>query len=478
MALEMKQTLKMSQQLVMTPQLQQAIKLLQLNHLELAEHISQEMVNNPTLEEQQDNSPRDDDLAQVDMRVTPEREADPEASDPRGSDPIDWARYLEDDYRPGQRQGVGPTIADDLPPPETNLTRHTSLADHLVWQLHLTTTDQDLAMAAAMIIGEVDDDGYLQADLTDIAASNEVTLELMEAALALVQSFDPMGVGARDLRECLLIQARALFADDKVIEAVIDRHLPELERKNYAAIAKDLSISIPRVIEAVKVITEMEPKPGRPFAGEAPQYITPDVYIQKVGEDYVILLNEDGLPKLRVSPYYRSILSGVVKGDKEYIQEKLRSATWLIKSIHQRQRTVYKVVESIIRHQRDFFDKGIAYLKPMILRDIADDIGMHESTISRVTTNKYVHTPQGIYELKYFFNSGISRVHGEDVASETVKQRIKKLIAGENPRRPHSDQEIVELLGERENIDIARRTVAKYREMLGILPSSKRKRVF
>ncbi|MCK6526262.1 RNA polymerase factor sigma-54 [Myxococcota bacterium] len=478
MALEMKQTLKMSQQLVMTPQLQQAIKLLQLNHLELAEHISQEMVNNPTLEEQQDNSPRDDDLAQVDMRVTPEREADPEASDPRGADPIDWARYLEDDYRPGQRQGVGPTIADDLPPPETNLTRHTSLADHLIWQLHLTTTDQDLAMAAAMIIGEVDDDGYLQAELAEIAASNGVTLELMEAALSLVQSFDPLGVGARDLRECLLIQARTLFADDKVMEAVIDRHLPELERKNYAAIAKDLSVSIPRVIEAVKVITEMEPKPGRPFAGEAPQYITPDVYIQKVGEEYVILLNEDGLPKLRVSPYYRSILSGVVKGDKEYIQEKLRSATWLIKSIHQRQRTVYKVVESIIRHQREFFDKGIAYLKPMILRDIADDIGMHESTISRVTTNKYVHTPQGIYELKYFFNSGISRVHGEDVASETVKQKIKKLIAGENPRRPHSDQEIVELLGERENIDIARRTVAKYREMMGILPSSKRKRVF
>ncbi len=479
MAMEMKQSLKMSQQLVMTPQLQQAIKLLQLNHLELAEHISQEMVENPVLEEQAEVFTREEQEEGVSSERKGAPEVDPgggEAGDPRDN-AFDWKQIVESEYAPGQHQSLGPTFADDLPPPETNLTRESSLVEHLHWQLHLVTAEEEVAQAAALIAGELDDDGYLHISLEDIAVDTGTPLAVLVEGLALLQTLDPLGVGARDLRECLLIQASTNFPHDTILAGIIDRHLPDLERKNYAAIAKDLGVSIPRVVEGLKIITMMEPRPGRAFTGEAAPYITPDVYVQKVGDRYVVQLNEDGLPKLRVSPYYRSVLSGMVKGDKEYVQERLRSALWLIKSIHQRQRTIHKVVGSIVEKQQEFFEKGVASLRPMILRDIADDIGMHESTISRVTTNKYVHTPQGIFELKYFFNSAINRSGGEeDIASEAVKQKIKKMIADENPRKPHSDEDLVRLLHQNEGIDIARRTVAKYREVMNIESSTRRRR--
>jgi RNA polymerase sigma-54 factor len=271
---------------------------------------------------------------------------------------------------------------------------------------------------------------------------------------------------------------RHLNADTPEIVAIIERHLKHLESKNYAVIAKDLKISIEEVVKAVKVISRLEPKPGRAYSGEEPQYITPDVYVHKMGDKYVTVLNDDGLSKLRISGMYRAALKNGKAGEaKEYIQEKLRSAVWLIRSIHQRQRTIYKVTESIVKFQRDFLDKGIAHLKPLILRDVAEDIGMHESTVSRVTTNKYVHTPQGIYELKFFFNSAINRTGGDEIASEAVKSHIKQIVAAEDARHPHSDQRIVEIL-KGQGIEIARRTVAKYREVLGILPSSKRKKYF
>jgi RNA polymerase sigma-54 factor len=251
-----------------------------------------------------------------------------------------------------------------------------------------------------------------------------------------------------------------------------------VETKKYNAIAKDLHVTLEEVVAAIKLLSRLEPKPGRLYSGDEPQYITPDVYIMKVGEAYHTVLNDDGLSKLRISQHYRNVLkNGAGKEQKEFIQDKLRSAVWLIRSIHQRQRTIVKVTDSIIKFQRDFLDKGIAYLKPLILRDVAEDIGMHESTVSRVTTNKYVHTPQGIYELKFFFNSSISRVGGEDIASEAVKNQIKQIVAREPADKPFSDQKIVEILRS-QNVDIARRTVAKYREVLGILPSSKRKRYF
>jgi RNA polymerase sigma-54 factor len=299
---------------------------------------------------------------------------------------------------------------------------------------------------------------------------------MAEAVLKKIQEFDPVGVAARSLGECLLIQARMIGADDDVVIGIIERHLSNLEKKNYAAIAKDLQQPVDEIYEAAKVVQTFDPKPGRQYTSEEPTYITPDVYIHKVGEKYFVVANDDGLPKLKISDFYRTALSGSPKA-REYIQEKLRSAQWLIRSIQQRQRTIVRVTESILKFQRDFFDKGTAHLKPLILRDVAEDIGMHESTVSRVTTNKYVHTPQGIYELKYFFNSGISRTDGDDLASEAVKLKIKQIIAQENVKHPHSDQKIVELLRD-QNIEIARRTVAKYREQLRILSSSKRRQMY
>jgi RNA polymerase sigma-54 factor len=301
----------------------------------------------------------------------------------------------------------------------------------------------------------------------------------LEEVLPFVQEFDPPGVGARDIKECLLIQAKQLQEDTHDLVFLINNHLKDLEKKNFDGIAKAMNRDLEDIIEMSKIIYDMEPKPGRIFAAQDTHYVTPDVYVYPVGEEYVVSLNEDGLPRLRISNFYKNVLKSTdaSKVTQEYIQDKLKAAVWLIKAIHQRQRTIYKVTESIVKHQRDFFDKGPAFIKPMILRDIANDIGMHESTISRVTTNKYVHTPRGIFELKYFFNSGINRSNGEALASESVKLKIKEMIDKEEPKSPLSDQKIVEIL-KKEGIEIARRTVAKYRDVLGILPSSKRKKFF
>jgi RNA polymerase sigma-54 factor len=292
----------------------------------------------------------------------------------------------------------------------------------------------------------------------------------------MIQRFDPVGVASRDLRECLLVQARTFGLDQLVLD-VLDKHLGNLEKKNYAAIAKDLKCAVEEVYDVAQVIAELEPRPGRNFITEEPQYITPDVYVHKVGEKYFVQANDDGMPKLKISGFYRAAMAGDPKA-KEYIQGKLRSAQWLIRSIDQRRKTIVKVTECIVDKQMEFFELGIEYLKPMILRDVAETVGMHESTISRVTSNKYVHTPRGIFELKYFFNSAIRRDDGQDdIASESVKQAIKKIITEEDHKNPHSDQKIVEILAS-DGIMIARRTVAKYREMLGILSSSKRKKYF
>jgi RNA polymerase sigma-54 factor len=317
--------------------------------------------------------------------------------------------------------------------------------------------------------------------MDQLAEEEKIDKDLLEDTLTLIHEFDPPGVGARDLKECLLIQAKHLEEDTHDLVNLINNHLKDLEKKNYEAIAKALGRDIEDVVEMCKIIYAMDPKPGREYVSSETHYVTPDVYVYKVGDDYVVSLNEDGLPRLKISNFYKNMLkSGKTTGDKtqDYIQEKLRSAVWLIKSIHQRQRTIYKVAESIVKHQRDFFEKGSEHLKPMVLRDIANDIGMHESTVSRVTTAKYVHTPQGIYELKYFFNSGISSGDGSDsLASESVKVKIKDLVSKEDPKNPLSDQKIVDLL-KTDGIQIARRTVAKYRDVLKILPSSQRKKYF
>jgi RNA polymerase sigma-54 factor len=501
MSMEIKQHLKLSQQLVMTPQLQQAIKLLQLSRAELVEMVRDELLENPILEDNTEaaaerqreaSSPGPETgnsggeverigetemhSAQVvgdQLQTTPEVKPDNNSGDAVAE--FDWESYLENQSNAPPMPTYRPN-SEDLPSLEATLTRGTSLFDHLEWQLKLsqfTTSEQGVAL---LIIGNITPDGYLDVPLEEICDETGMNVEFAEGVLKRVQEFDPPGVASRNLQECLLIQARHVGADDEVVIGIITKHLQNLEKKNYAAIAKDLNQPLDEIYEAAKVVMAFDPKPGSSYTADEPNYITPDVYIHKIGEKYFVVANDDGLPKLKISDFYRTALA---KGPKarEYIQERLRSAQWLIRSIQQRQRTIVRVTESILRFQHDFFDKGAAYLKPLILRDVAEDIGMHESTVSRVTTNKYVHTPQGIYELKYFFNSGISRSDGDDMASEAVKLKIKQIISGEDPKHPHSDQKIVELLLE-QNIEIARRTVAKYREQLKILSSSKRRQVF
>ena len=301
-------------------------------------------------------------------------------------------------------------------------------------------------------------------------------MEILET-LKIIQTFDPVGIAARDTRECLLIQTKFENLGGTIVEKIIIDHMDNLENKRYDKIARDLCISPHEILSAVSIITNLEPKPGRLYNDDETIYISPDIYVFKVGDDYEIVLNEDGMPKLRINNYYKEILNSkdsLGKDTREYIQEKLKSAAWLIKSIHQRQRTIYKVTESIVQFQRNFFDKGVTHLKPLVLRDVAEHIQMHESTISRVTTNKYVHTPQGVFELKYFFNSAINSMEGDSIASESVKEHIKNIIKSEDKKKPFSDQEVADIL-KGHNINAARRTVAKYRETLGILPSRKRR---
>jgi RNA polymerase sigma-54 factor len=493
--MQIKQVLKLSQQLTMTPQLQQAIKLLQLSRLELNETIQQEMLENPILEEQTDadtdriredgtemaagEPPQSTVDGVIGERLTSETSSDREKSD--HEDSTDWESFVEGYGEYAYSPGAGGVRMnqDDLPSVEQTLSEKDTLFDHLMWQLSLSPLSEQEIEVATDIIGNVDNDGYfVNASVEELAENHGVSVDFVEDVLTAVQEMDPVGVAARDLRECLTIQARTFHPGDAVMRKIIERHMGHLERRNYAAIQKDLGISEEELFRIAKTIGQMEPKPGRMFQSEETQYVTPDVYVQKVGDDYLVTLNEDGMPKLKVSNYYKGAMGDGSGKTKDYIQEKFRSAVWLIRSIHQRQNTIRKVTESIVRFQREFMDYGSQHLKPLILRDVADDIGMHESTVSRVTTSKYVHTPQGIFELKYFFNSRIQgRGDQEDLASEAVRTKIKQIITGEEPKSPLSDQAIADILT-KQNIDIARRTVAKYREAMGILPSSQRKRLF
>jgi RNA polymerase sigma-54 factor len=484
MAFELKQNLKLSQQLIMTPQLQQAIKLLQLSRIELVDAIQQEIEENPLLEEMTQEIERDEQLASeapdpgMDDVKAPVR-TEEVTGEGDGKEEFDWDGYLED-YGP-----VGVTYYhEDLEGPtwENVLTKGASLTDHLEWQLKLSRFTEPEIRIAEQIIGNLDGNGYLLSTVEEIASLENVPPEEVTKVLKRVQEFDPPGIAARDLQECLLIQSRFLVESSPLLERIIREHLRDLETKNYNLIAKKLKVSLQGVLAAVHIISNMDPKPGRIYSDEKDQYIVPDVFVIKVGDEYKIIINEDGLPKLRISNFYKEILGGVARPEKgenckDYIKERLQSATWLIKSIQQRQKTIYKVTESIVKFQREFFDKGIHHLKPMILRDVADDVQMHESTISRVTTNKYMHSPRGIFELKYFFNSSISMTSGDAIASKSVQEEIKKIVSSENKQKPLSDNEIVEIL-ESSGITIARRTVAKYRDILGILPSSKRKKYF
>jgi RNA polymerase sigma-54 factor len=496
MALETKLVQKLGQQLVMTPQLRQAIKILQVSRAELEQLVDQELEENPVLEEDLEGREEQEQVEEpprTEERLdnagngeeewpepTAQRETTTELEPESGLNAIDWNDYLTNYSNDWHGSSATPADYDDekRPSMESMLVRAQSLTEHLLWQLQMNAVDLDEQAVTALLIGNMDKDGYLQLQVEEIAFQSGKDFEVVERALQRIHELDPPGVGARDLRECLLLQLRAQGLGDGLAARIVRDHLTLLEGKRFDKIAKEFEVSIDDVVAAATHIATLEPKPGRNFGEGDVRYITPDVFVHKVGDEYVVTLNEEGLPRLRVSSYYRQVLGGQGGTDaKKYIQDKMRSAAWLIKSIQQRQRTLFMVTSSIVKFQRDFLDRGIAHLKPLVLKDVALDIGMHESTVSRATANKYVHTAQGIFELKYFFTSSLNKTDGDEVSAESVKDRIRAIVTAEDPRHPLSDQHIAAILA-KETVDIARRTVAKYREIMGILPSSKRRQVY
>ncbi len=463
---------KLVQKLILTPSLQQAIKLLPMSTLELSELLTQEMVENPMLEE----VPAED-IQASDAAAAPEKiEEPPKEQKPDAWDDQDYeyflGDYLDDGYRPRAQQEV-----KELPPIENTLSTTTSLSDHLLWQLSIQTDDDALREIGTAIIGNLDDDGYLVASVDEIAAMGTWEVADVESTLKLVQGFDPIGVAARDLQECLWLQLRLLGVEGTPTEKIVTEHLRLLQNHQVPELARKLGLSVEELKQHIAIIQHLDPKPGSRYNRPKSQYVTPDVTVVKVEDQYVVLLNEDGLPQLRISPAYRRLLEKGTENSDEtraYVKDKFRSALWLIKSVEQRQKTIFKVATSLVNFQRDFLDHGIEHLRPLVLRDVANDIGMHESTVSRVVTNKYMHTPQGVVEMKFFFHSGISSSYGESVSSVTVKQHIRKIIDTEDPHKPLSDSKIVSML-QKEGLVLARRTIAKYREELRIATSNQRK---
>jgi RNA polymerase sigma-54 factor len=476
MAIQQKLHTKLVQKLILTPSLQQAIKLLPMSTLELADLLNQEMVENPLLEE----VPTEE-LQPAEQTQTEKPEAEqPTAEKPDSWDDADYEYFFGDYLDDGYRSRT-PSEVKELPPIENTLSSASSLSDHLLWQLSLhQSDDEQLREIGTAVIGNLDDDGYLVASVEEIAAMGEWLVSEVEKALQLIQTFDPRGVAARDLQECLWLQLKFLGLEGTPTEKIVTEHLRLLQNHQVPEIARRLAMTIDDLKEHIEIIRNLDPKPGSRYNPQQSQYVIPDVYVVKVEDQYVAMLNEEGLPQLRISPTYRRLLDKNAPGTEEntetrnYVKDKFRSALWLIKSVDQRQKTIQKVANSIINFQREFLDNGIEYLRPLVLRDVANDIGMHESTVSRVVNNKYMHTPQGVFEMKYFFHSGISSSYGDSVSSVMIKQRIRKIIENEDPRKPLSDSKIVSIL-QKEGLMLARRTIAKYREELKIPTSNQRK---
>ncbi|WKZ57988.1 MAG: RNA polymerase factor sigma-54 [Bdellovibrionota bacterium] len=488
MGLETKLVQKLGQSLLMTPQLQQAIKLLQLGRLEYIEAIEKELLENPVLEEVKegdaspsnpDESPGQSELAGNEPQNPASIEAPPEPT-PHADDQQHWDEYLG--HLGDSREESTPRGTydfEDRPSIEATVSRAETLQEHVLSQLRLLELSQKEQFIATHVLGNLNKDGYLCVTIDELVNETRCDREMVERVVRTIQYIDPPGVAAQNLQECLLIQLDILGLRESLEARLVSEHMERLEKRKYDQIAKQEGVTLDDVYKALARIQKLEPRPGRPFADDDVRYIVPDIYIHKVGNEYVITLNEDGLPKLRLSSFYMSLLKekdGDQVPNKAYLTERLKAASWLIRSMHQRQNTIYKVAQSILKFQRDFFDYGIERLKPLVLKDVADDIGMHESTVSRVTTSKYAHTPQGVFELKFFFSNAIKTGQG-DVSSFAIKERIRGLIAEESGDAPISDQQIVEIL-KRENVEIARRTVAKYREGLGIPASSQRKKLF
>jgi len=483
MALEQKLSLKLSQKLVMTPSLQQAIKLLQMTRMELDTLLTQELVENPVLEESNE-SPEEEPPPREEER--PEPTNGEELNHTESMENIDLDAYFGDYW---EGSGHSSMMEErEEPPIENSLTRELDLYDHLLWQLHMAEVPPRQREIAELIIGNLNPDGFLVATPEEILAMGEdqergYSMTEVLDALELVRSLDPPGVACNDLQESLLRQMDFLgVPPDGLARRMVTEAWDLFLRRQFPAVAKKLGIELAELEEVVELVRGLETHPGRKFSTDRPHYIEPDVFVRRVGEEYVIQLNDDGLPRLRVSRAYRRMLQsmrseGRQSEAQQFIKDKIRSAVWLIKSLDQRQRTIYKVANSIVRQQREFLDRGIEHLRPMVLRDVAEDIGMHESTVSRVVSNKYMHTHRGLFPMKFFFHSGIDREYGDNISSLTVKRKIEQLIQAEDPKRPLSDSELMRILN-REGIQIARRTVAKYRDELSIPSSTDRKQIF
>lgn len=496
--------LRLSQKLIMTPQLQQAIKLLQLSRLELQQSLTQHLLENPLLDEVQAEVEEAEAAAaegktedpattatqdNAEEAGTPEERGSPEEFSASG-----WEEYFGSDRRAGDSEYPS-SSQDEFPSYEQTVAKATSLEEHLLWQLSLSGLSEREKAIGRLLIGNLDDDGYLRITLAEVVNGSEFAEAEAESVLKDIQTFDPTGVGARDLPECLLLQlghlgknpmgslgARPGALKGAVVEGIILHHLKDLEKKQYAKIAKALNVTVEEVFEATKLIGDLEPKPGRPFTNTQNYVIVPDVFVVKNEGEWVVLLNDDGLPRMRISPYYKQLITagdGGTAETKSYLDEKLRAAQWVIRSIDQRNKTIVKVVTSIVKFQEQFFEQGIEHLKPLVLKQVAEDIGMHESTISRVTANKYMYCPQGMLELKFFFNAGLQRADqpSDMMSSVSVREMIRKMIAEEDTQRPLKDEEIAARL-KIQQVLIARRTVAKYRAEDNIPSASQRKRHF
>jgi len=467
MALEQRADLRLTQKLALTPQLQLQLKLLQLPQLELSQYIQLELMENPMLE-------LDEDLENIQEKEQTVEESD----EPLAVDKLE--KIMIDDYfteraDDGRDLGYFNPGIEEKPSFELFYSTTDDLWQHLLWQLRLSKAPDKIRVVAEMVIGNIDEDGYLKATEEEIAKMSETDIESVKKAIEVVQGFDPAGVGARNLKECLILQIRALGLENTIIKFVIEEYLDDIKKKKYEHIARKLAISIDEVLKAVKIIEKLEPRPGRNFSKTMVNVPVPDVYVNKVEGQYQIILNDEGIPKLRLNKLYRQLFTEkqLQTQERKYLKEKFKNAVEFLKSLEQRNKTIYRVTESLLKFQKDFFDKGVSYLRPLNLRDVAGELGLHESTISRVTSNKYLACEHGIFNFKFFFSNALSSNQG-NVSTTLVKELIQNIINEEKAENPFSDKEIAEILQKR-GIDIARRTVAKYREELKIPPKPLRK---
>ena len=464
--------LKLQQKQILTPSLLQMVGLLQLNRLELRDAIEQEMMENPVLEEIADDGlPTDGEAGQDNVETT-------EAEVPIEDDPFEqydikavFEEYMDATERHSEREEI------ERPNYEQFVAAAANLTDHLEWQLGAMATPDDFREAARNIIGNLSEEGYLVATLDELSTSGGHELSLVEQALAAVQQFDPPGVAARDLRECLLLQIEMLAPENKLARQIVSDYLKHLQNKQYRELARTLGRPLPAVMTAVDLIKGLDPRPGFRYNRVQTRLIEPDVYFVKVGDIYQVRINEDELPQLRLSPLYRRLLEhrNAAPDVRRYVRERFNAAMQLIRNISQRKQTILRVAEVIVERQNEFLDKGPDFLRPLMIKEVAEIVGVHPSTVSRAVANKYAHTARGVIELRTFFSEAVGGAAGLNLSLLTVKRRVKKIIEGENPAKPLTDEAIAKLLAA-EGIKVTRRTVAKYREDLKI-PSTHQRRV-